>query len=993
LPDDSRYVTLPDGRIGRFDASATDDVIKSQILKDFPDAYGKAPSKTAAPVGPNPVTPQAGPPVSRFDQFVGDALNLTDPRTGTSLGDAFSGFQHYVNDPLKAAADWAGNKGSEIMTAPTGEMTNRAMMGRFGLDPHVLTPEERGRASAIGETVGSTVGDIRNWPLMLEGGPILKKAMGAGFATLMGANVIQQSGETGKVWDDNTPEGREARSKGLTGMTLGTAMAGLAGTGVRETPKMEGVGPKVEAPPTDVETGKIQPEEMASKPEPKAPGKPSFDTQVIEPKKMGDSTMHRLSIIRDGEEVGHISGIVDPTDPSTLQIHDSELTAAERGNGLGKQAYEEFINHAKESGFSTLRSDSIVSPAAGRVWESLGKKGYDVQQVMEGLSGKQYELRLKPEEAPAPTPFEALADAQRGTPEQAMLNIQRHPLGPGLYNYVVEHVGDLTHRMADSRTDFGYETVKDKVTKSLRYLNQGYGFEKEVAQNRKNNFKYLTEEKGYKGSFSDAENELKQRGEQYAQAHEQLPVVNALQKTARDAAVALGRHNFDTARTKLTELKTVLDKGKDAWTKAAGETSDIRPAQDVPVDLGAAAKKTITSAATEKRVKQYMTKNGLTREDAGSRVYEDLQREGIEIPEVLKPQRTVASISPEQHASDLISSLKAKETIAPERLTEVEKATGVKLAGKEPNVQVHALKNFQQSQLNVRAIESALTEKDPALSTHLPAIKDAIAKRFPDADASQRTGNYLSALSYLRKHVGDADRVEKAMDIATRKSEQGSLPGHRYDEAALKAIAQDHVGKILERYEPMGDARLGSEQVFDRLTSPQFERAVADAKSPELTKRWEALKVRSAPPNLPDPAEALFMDVQGQVLTSGKVTEGIMRDYTGNLARDKEQLYNSLDKSISEWDNRSIADFGDFTDKMEHGDFANMSPRDQATAKTLRGLLDDRREKLQGLGTGKLDTFIENYFPHLWVANKNAAKYFSNLLMAKRSLARWQRIP
>lgn len=934
MPDDSRYVTLPDGRVGRFDAAATDDVIKAQILKDFPDAYGKAP---APPKLSGPTSPQPGLPISRFDQIVGGALNMADPRTGVSLGDALSGFQHYVNDPLDAAAKKAGQIGGEIMTAPPGEMATRKLTA-LGSAPRVLTPEERGRAQAIGETVGGTLGDIRNLPLMFEGGPILKKAMGAGFATMMGTNVVQEAGETGKVWDDNSPEGREARSKGLTGMVLGTGMAGLAGTGVRDNAKLEGSGPKSEAPKTDVETGKIQPEEMAPKVEPK-PGKPSFDVQISEPKKLGDASIHRMSIQKDGEEVGHIMANVHPENPDVLQMSSVQLDPAEQGNGLGTQAYKEFINHAKESGFSTLRSDSIVSPAAARVWESLGKKGYDVKQVMEGLSGKQYELRLKPEEAT--------------------------PTGPRTYDTVQSEIDAYETRLEKAGTD------PLKLSFSDSYKNVPMPEGRQVMPSALEALYKERDAIGAKDLSTDVGELSKKLAQVGLTAKESQRILDGyaldLNKSDVVAQYMAGTHAekllSQPAKTQLEKAYITLasergipmdnldDLYKDARTTADAKKAikairsyfvpegnalpapDIRPAQDVPVDLGAAANK-----------------------------------------------------SPEQHATDLISSLKAKETIAPERLSEVEKVTGVKLAGKEPNVQVHDLNNFRQTQVTIRGIESALTEKDPALSAHLPAIQDAIAKRFPDASASDRTGNYLSALSYLRKHIGDADRVEKAMDIATRKSEQGSLPGQRYDEAALKAMAQDHVGHVLEQYELVGDVRLAGDRVFDRITTPQFERAVADAKSPELTKRWEALKVRSAPPNLADPAEALFMDVQGQILTSGKVTEGIMRDYTGNLARDKEQLYTKLEKDISEWDSRSIADFGDFTDKMEHGDFASMSPRDQATAKTLRGLLDDRREKLQGLGTGKLETYIENYFPHLWVASDKAAKYFGNLLVSKRSL-------
>src|SRR5882724_579616 len=38
--DQFQYVKMPDGSYGKFRADASDDVIRSTILKDFPDAYG-----------------------------------------------------------------------------------------------------------------------------------------------------------------------------------------------------------------------------------------------------------------------------------------------------------------------------------------------------------------------------------------------------------------------------------------------------------------------------------------------------------------------------------------------------------------------------------------------------------------------------------------------------------------------------------------------------------------------------------------------------------------------------------------------------------------------------------------------------------------------------------------------------------------------------------------------------------------------------------------
>ena len=84
--------------------------------------------------------------------------------------------------------------------------------------------------------------------------------------------------------------------------------------------------------------------------------------------------------------------------------------------------------------------------------------------------------------------FLAIADLQRGPPEMAMLRIQR-TMGGGVLSPVVEHIGDLTHRMTE-HADAGYwleDIIQEKVKRGLSYLTHGYGFEIQMHENFKAN--------------------------------------------------------------------------------------------------------------------------------------------------------------------------------------------------------------------------------------------------------------------------------------------------------------------------------------------------------------------------------------------------------------------------------------------------------------------------------------------------------------------------
>lgn len=150
--------------------------------------------------------------------------------------------------------------------------------------------------------------------------------------------------------------------------------------------------------------------------------------------------------------------------------------------------------------------------------------------------------------------FAAIAEQQRGAPEQVMLRIQ-HAMGGGVLSVMVEHIGDLTHRMTE-HADRGYwleDIIQEKVKRGLYYLGHPYGFDKEMAENmRANN--------------TDVE-KLDALLLQYANEHENLPVYNAAQYHGREAAVALGYKNWDKSLEHLRVLQNMLD--KDAYNRVA----------------------------------------------------------------------------------------------------------------------------------------------------------------------------------------------------------------------------------------------------------------------------------------------------------------------------------------------------------------------------------------------------------------------------------------
>lgn len=91
----------------------------------------------------------------------------------------------------------------------------------------------------------------------------------------------------------------------------------------------------------------------------------------------------------------------------------------------------------------------------------------------------------------------------------------------------------------------------------------------------------------------------------------------------------------------------------------------------------------------------------------------------------------------------------------------------------------------------------------------------------------------------------------------------------------------------------------------------------------------------------------------------------ITREQLGKMARSYDKAEASLKAASDLFNSQSAEQNTDFIDKMERG-MVQTTPALEKIAKQLRILLDEKRTEIRALGTGKLDNFIENYFPHIW---------------------------
>ncbi len=171
--------------------------------------------------------------------------------------------------------------------------------------------------------------------------------------------------------------------------------------------------------------------------------------------------------------------------------------------------------------------------------------------------------------------FHGLATAQRGGPEEAMLEAQK-VMGHCILSDVIEHVGDLTHRMAQwahaPQFNMGYADVEPKVRYKLQNLRRPLLFEEpEPGLFRKVQDAQLEQRAEDRGiSLSEQVVQTNKALGNYASEHAALPVYNRAQRWARDAAVALGRREYEKAEKLLSRIEPFL-RGSKVWAKFASE--------------------------------------------------------------------------------------------------------------------------------------------------------------------------------------------------------------------------------------------------------------------------------------------------------------------------------------------------------------------------------------------------------------------------------------
>jgi 2'-5' RNA ligase len=321
------------------------------------------------------------------------------------------------------------------------------------------------------------------------------------------------------------------------------------------------------------------------------------------------------------------------------------------------------------------------------------------------------------------------------------------------------------------------------------------------------------------------------------------------------------------------------------------------------------------------------------------------------------------------------------ESIAP--LSETVFATIVhelahQVARKEDEIFTHIHTRFAAAAS--RIAESSLAKLDQAWRVALAAgIRDDVitlasevwygARKQGTEDLSSRSGTGSPEGSTGRLHIGGDAAASHLRPLEGNAGLGEANAGRRLGRAAARAVRR---GAGEGQAPGRGRTGLGDVAGLGGIR----------ARSSPSVQGSEPVRAAGRLDKVKDDLKRMFAPATRGALA--KETGHLTRATVGRMAQENEVAREALSGFAKAFDKLSREDRLDFIDKMENGAPQRTEQLSDA-ADTIRDVLDKSRDLIRSLGTGHLENYIENYFPHIWTNPGEAARLI-NSITGKRPL-------
>jgi hypothetical protein len=258
----------------------------------------------------------------------------------------------------------------------------------------------------------------------------------------------------------------------------------------------------------------------------------------------------------------------------------------------------------------------------------------------------------------------------------------------------------------------------------------------------------------------------------------------------------------------------------------------------------------------------------------------------------------------------------------------------------------------------------------------LLALDDSrIAKGDLDAVVRQELATRYNALPHEYKYETDFQQWKESIRQAALSQQAGPTP------------SAEARGKLEGPEKPKGGGAGGSSvaAASAEATGSGYGTIAASEKSAfsEKTDHKRLNAEMPARPSLQIIDNTLKIAAPAIRGEQARATARVVRKNLGQLAQETSVLHETLKKAHRAFVFMQRDDIYSFIDRMENGQ-AQSTPKLEEISRKLRELLDDRRDRVQGLGKGLLEHFYENYFPHIWKNPKGAEAVIRQFFTKRR---------
>jgi len=227
-----------------------------------------------------------------------------------------------------------------------------------------------------------------------------------------------------------------------------------------------------------------------------------------------------------------------------------------------------------------------------------------------------------------------------------------------------------------------------------------------------------------------------------------------------------------------------------------------------------------------------------------------------------------------------------------------------------------------------------------------------------------------SRIQELKNSIAEAEMIVKSGKTAAgRKMEKGEIDA-----------VQRTIDKMKAKLPSYKKAEFGGPKTLkeQKTEATPLEQAAADEKQGSLFGNEKGSVNVAMIPGVEEVAAGLAEGSEAIIKTlapmsaspEARIAAEVLREQTGKLAQATDRTEKALENAQKLFD-RLGKNALPFIYDMEAGR-PQPTPELQQIADIMRKMLDDERKNVQALGKGKLEHFIDNYFPHIWEDPKKA---------------------